>query len=474
MGICWSWIVEDSEKEGSWKRKWLNRYPWIESVLSWMLCLSCLSVSGYNYYLNSSTSKNVSNNNDDNYDDSKVPLLLMTHSYDEYYQYSFYEHCQQFSNSIQHLKNNDEDWIHHLCTNLTSRRLASILMKQYYNSKTTKTEVWKDHHPHEKKIIDTLKRIWNSLLRMPSSIVEKEETTTATTSMITISLILPLYKESVSNVQHTIQKALAQRSSSPSSFIEIILVHAISTDNNNDEEEENDLKKTFQQQQRKNNYIIKYVEYKNGGGRGPTLNYGAKIASGSIYTFCHADTILPKDWDYHIQTALLHTTTTTTTAKNYNQTKQTLANACSFSFGIAKPTTTIPGIAAVECTANIRTQLFSLPYGDQTISLRSNFFHFIGGFPNQCLFEDYELISLLRQRQFYFQNNHKEEEKEKKEELVILPQKIYCSPRRWQKYGVLYVTFMNSKFVNYYVHSNMSPNDLYCLYYQTSHPPKQI
>ena len=31
----------------------------------------------------------------------------------------------------------------------------------------------------------------------------------------------------------------------------------------------------------------KYVEYKNGGARGPSLN-----------------TILPHDWDYHIQTAL--------------------------------------------------------------------------------------------------------------------------------------------------------------------------
>ncbi len=460
MGISWSWswIVEDSEKEGSWKRKWLNRSPWTEGILSWMLCISCLSVSGYNYYSMQMSRWNKRK--------EMRPPLLMTHSYEEFHQYTFSERCQQFSNCIQqHLQsnnNNDDDWIQHLCTNETSRRLASILMKQYHDLQQQQHSS-KTHHqwnPRQKEIMDTLQRIWNSLLQlqqqqllrhnMPTTIVENEKTK--------ISLIIPLYRESVSNVQHTVQTAI-QRSSS-SSFLEIILVHAITTAN---DEEDIAMKKTFQQQQETNNHMIKYVEYKNGGGRGPSLNYGAKVASGHIYTFCHADTILPHDWDYHIQTALC--------SKKYKK----KANACAFSFGISKPTTTtttIPGIAAVECTANIRTQLFSLPYGDQTISLLANFFHSIGGFPDQCLFEDYELISLLRQRQFYFHNNNNNNNNEE-EQLVILPQKIYCSPRRWQKYGVLYVTFMNSKFVNYYVHSNMSPNDLYCLYYQTPHPPQR-
>jgi hypothetical protein len=55
-----------------------------------------------------------------------------------------------------------------------------------------------------------------------------------------------------------------------------------------------------------------------------------------------------------------------------------------------------PGIRAVEMTANIRTQLFSLPYGDQAISVPKDMFDFLGRFPDQCLIEDYEIVMLLR------------------------------------------------------------------------------
>ena len=59
------------------------------------------------------------------------------------------------------------------------------------------------------------------------------------------------------------------------------------------------------------------------------------------------------------------------------------------------------------------------------------------------------------------------------EELVILnqPSTTLCSPRRWQKFGVLYVTWTNSKCVNLYSRG-MTPDDLFQLYYGQP-PPKR-
>ena len=115
-------------------------------------------------------------------------------------------------------------------------------------------------------------------------------------------------------------------------------------------------------------------------------------------------------------------------------------------------------------TANIRTQLFSLPYGDQVISIPRNVFEFLGGYPDQCLMEDYELVALLRTRAALIT-------KQPEQLKIIQGQPALCSPRRWQKFGVLYVTFMNSKLVNLYA-SGMHPDDLYKRYYNNSPPAR--
>jgi hypothetical protein len=150
-------------------------------------------------------------------------------------------------------------------------------------------------------------------------------------------------------------------------------------------------------------------------------------------------------------------------------------NACAFSFGID---TTIdglngsyfpPGIKAVETTANVRTHMYSLPYGDQVLSMKKIVFDFLGGFPEQCLMEDYELVALLRKRASLLPKLGVPE----KEILGIIGgEPALCSPRRWQRLGVLYVTFMNSFFVNKYA-GGLDPDELYRKYYGRDPPARK-
>jgi hypothetical protein len=120
-----------------------------------------------------------------------------------------------------------------------------------------------------------------------------------------------------------------------------------------------------------------------------------------------------------------------------------------------------PGIKAVETTANWRTHMYSLPYGDQALSIPSVIFQYLGGFPDQCLMEDYELISLLRRRAALLPQWGV---KEKEHIVIIGGTPALCSPRRWQKFGVLYVTFMNSRLVNLYASGN-TPDSIFLHYY---------
>ncbi len=227
---------------------------------------------------------------------------------------------------------------------------------------------------------------------------------------------------------------------------------------------------------------IKIVPFISGGGRGPCLNFGATVASGRILTFCHSDTALPHRWDESIVSTLEHD------GKDdlaFARSKEPRVNSCAFSFGIDKSREGLsmpfasnrilyypPGIRAVEMTANMRTHLYSLPYGDQVLSLHSCVFHFLGGFPDQCLMEDYELVCLLRRRSALFKPTLDDGISVSQEKLAIVRgHPALCSPRRWQKFGVLYVTFMNSKLVNLYAGvKKLGPDDLFRLYYGRDPP----
>ena len=69
--------------------------------------------------------------------------------------------------------------------------------------------------------------------------------------------------------------------------------------------------------------------------------------------------------------------------------------------------------------------------------------------------EDYDLIALLRLRASRLP-----------ESLAIVPgPHALCSPRRWQQYGVWYVTWTNSRLVNRYARTQCTAQDIYEDYY---------
>ncbi|KAL3779717.1 hypothetical protein HJC23_003578 [Cyclotella cryptica] len=353
------------------------------------------------------------------------------------------------------------------------------------NHATTTTTTLLKQFPHN-HLLQRMSNVWNLLLalpaleeaktfyRIPTTNPPRAETSCLSDgaySAFKISLIMPSYNEEGSHLQVKLSKALDMASSPEEveviivdaggcSDLEMILKHKSETgcDSHNSKQWGR----------------ICIVSFSSGGGRGPCLNHGAQSATGRILTFCHSDTTLPRSWDERIVATLEHDSPR---SSNHRRLGTPRANSCSFQFGIDTSPEGLsmpfasssihynpPGIRAVETTANMRSYLYSLPYGDSTLSLHACVFHFLGGYPDQCLMEDYELVSLLRLRAAFCGN----------EKLAMMrgPPAL-CSPRRWQKFGVLYVTFMNSKLVNLYAGSmKVGSDDLFRQYYGKD-PPKR-
>jgi len=414
--------------------------------------------------------------------------------------------------------------IHVLRHDTICRRLASLAMRPYDPTKFASTPATNDDHDRDTKgksvhvhettllrqfphnrLLQRLSKFWPSLLVLPSLEDTKSFYRLPTSSIMPvatsrnkrhtndsnypygISLILPAYHEKGSHLLRKLTAALGVAEdpnevevvivdAGGCSDLEMLLPLADGEDCDNDDNEST------------NQYWgrVSIFSFASGGGRGPCLNFGASVATGRILTFCHSDTALPHHWDRRIVTSLEHAGMHDAELSRLSISR---ANSCAFSFGIdtsreglsmpfesLKSTYYPPGIRAVETTANLRTHLFSLPYGDQVLSLHTCVFEFLGGFPDQCLMEDYELVALLRRRAALFVSpSDAPGGSAAKEKLAIIAgAPSLCSPRRWQKFGVLYVTFMNSKFVNLYAGAaRMDPDDLFQLYYGRA-PPKRV
>ena len=502
----------------------------VESFLSWTLCLSCLSVSGYHYCVSTYFSpflshsrnavvtflhnlKSVKSASKERQERLvlKCGIPLTTHSRSELDRCTPLQRYHQLLSMLHHIHphdttilDNDDKLIEVLTTNHICRRLASLVMRPFSPSNHHQCDSNASSHLNtlsELPLVQRIARLWPQLLKLPPY-----SHSNPTKFKYHISLILPLYSETASYLRQKLKRAL-ELCENPQS-VEIIIVDAGECTHDPIKLVDQLKADSFQQLPSNTNTVaatvktnkktrtrtkswgqVIYTRFTRGGGRGPCMNFGAASATGQIFTFCHADTTLPPRWD----TNILHTlTNTTTTLKGGNHLNHFTTNtskrasACAFSFGIdtspiglgASISNTAtndklvppPGLNAVQFTANLRTHMYSLPYGDQAISLTSQIFHFLGGFPDQCLMEDYELVALLRKRASVVSKaitgvNHEESL------AIIGGEPALCSPRRWQKFGVLYVTFMNSKFVNLYT-GGMHPNDLYRLYYG-KFPPKR-
>ncbi len=161
----------------------------------------------------------------------------------------------------------------------------------------------------------------------------------------------------------------------------------------------------------------------SGIGRATQMNLGATVATGDILLFLHADTRIPPNFDILIREAL---------AGNF------IAGAFEL-----KIDANLRGIRLIEKMVNLRSHLFSLPYGDQAIFISSKVFHEIGGFPDLPIMEDFVFIRHLK----------------KLGKIEIIPQPAITSGRRWQKLGVIKTTVINQLIIIGYFWG-VSPNQL--------------
>mmetsp|Transcript_38179 Transcript_38179/g.92393 ORF Transcript_38179/g.92393 Transcript_38179/m.92393 type:complete len:544 (+) Transcript_38179:112-1743(+) len=502
----------------------IRRQPWIggpgsrlpfvvESFLGWGLAISCLSVACYHYVRQmvasytlalpmaaSVTQTNKGSNNSTTVVHNQTrkqritnsPVLpLTTHSRKEILSKTTLERYQQLHQYMQKLdpvKSSQTDWpqdelVTLIRSNLILRRLVSLLMvKQQQDPLTTTTTMdycW----------IQVLTDIWPKLVQLPyqeddSSKYEHD-----------ISVIVPAYRESGPQLFRKLQEAHdlittttveEDGSKKKSCKIEVIVVHAHCTDMETSfslPEEEEEKHQHLHPQDQYKKMMPKFAKITCapdvGGGRGPCLNHGAMLANGRVLTFLHADTRLAVGWNEALLEAFPPAASKLLLLNKDDDSSppQTIANSCAFSFAI--DTSTIknnnnskndyfpPGIRAVEQTANWRSHWFHLPYGDQCLSVPSYVFEYVGGYPHQCLMEDYELVRLLRQRvaQVSSLSSSTSISRPIREELKILDLPAKCHVRRWQKFGVLYVTMTNSKLVNLYSRQDMTADELFAIYY---------
>lgn len=109
-------------------------------------------------------------------------------------------------------------------------------------------------------------------------------------------------------------------------------------------------------------------------GRARQMNAGARIATGSVLLFLHADTRLPETTFSLIEDALLR--------HAWGR----------FDVAIEGHSKWLPVIAAMM---NLRSRLTGIATGDQAIFVSRDAFEAAGGFPDQPLMEDVELSNRL-------------------------------------------------------------------------------
>ena len=385
-----------------------------EAALSWILALSCLAVSGYYYVLQQLTWTTTTTTA------TTALVPLVTYTREEVARCSREERFEQLELLLEKLSqqrqesevdDHDEDkWLDMFRSSHLLRRLATLAMTAFPDAQPTNTRF--------QPLVARLTRIWPKILQHPqllddSSSLDGDDSDNA----FKLSLIMPFYNESMDEVRKRLESAFHQ-CQDPSS-VQLVLVLASHMDDSNSV--------SFSPWGQ-----VKVVHFEDGTGRGPCLNFGARHATGTILTFCHSDTVLPHHWDASIRAQFPH--------------------ASAFNFGIAPPPRYVPGLRAVEVTANLRCRLWALPYGDQCISIPATLFWYVGGYPHQCFMEDYELVTLLRAQ------GHTK--------MRMIPgAPALCAPRRWVTHGVLYVTFTNSRLVRAYTTEQAPAHEMYRQYY---------
>lgn len=144
-------------------------------------------------------------------------------------------------------------------------------------------------------------------------------------------------------------------------------------------------------------------------GRASQMNTGAAMAMGEILIFLHADTRLPRQALELINQAM---------------TRQALIGGA-FDLHIDTERLILKIIARI---ASLRSRLTRIPYGDQAIFIRRDYFHQMGGYPEIPLMEDVALMRRIKRAGG---------------RIGFIPEPVITSARRWEQEGILYTTLRN-------------------------------
>ena len=150
-------------------------------------------------------------------------------------------------------------------------------------------------------------------------------------------------------------------------------------------------------------------------GRAQQMNAGAETAKSDLLLFLHADTCLPTDFSQCIHARL---------------SKPGVA-AGAFRLTIDSPKYSM---RCIEWGANLRSRWFQLPYGDQALFVTKALFVTVGGFPDQPIMEDVELIRRLRRHG----------------QIDMTHAAVVTSARRWNRLGIVKTTLLNQVFLMAY------------------------
>ncbi len=160
-------------------------------------------------------------------------------------------------------------------------------------------------------------------------------------------------------------------------------------------------------------------------GRARQMNFGAEKATGEILFFLHADCIPPKN-AFHLIRATL-------------KKPEVIMGAFDIRFNTDKLCYRV-----VEKSANLRSRLTAVPYGDQGIFIKKKRFLELKGFAEIPLMEDIEFARRAK----------------KLGQVVFLNQSIRVSPRRFQKEGLLYALLRDWYLAFSYTLLGVSPEKL--------------
>ena len=163
-------------------------------------------------------------------------------------------------------------------------------------------------------------------------------------------------------------------------------------------------------------------------GRGIQMNAGARAAKGEMLVFLHADTMLPNGALGKIRQAL-----------------ETYA-AGAFSMGYD---TRGPVLDFLALASRLRAGFTGVPYGDQAIFMKREYFLAIGGYSEILLMEDVDLMDRVKRAGG---------------NICILKERAMTSPRKMLADGILFSVMRNQAIKTLYL-LGADPKWLARLYY---------